>query len=73
MAAMTIQEAKRMHEDALMAIPGVVTVGIGLTVGREPAIMVGVDDLRASSAGQVPKVLEGHPVFVFEAGQPAIQ
>jgi hypothetical protein len=66
---MTIQEAKRQHEDALMAIPGVVSVGIGLTVSREPAIMVGVVDLRAASAGLVPKVLEGHPVFTFEAGR----
>lgn len=70
---MTIQEAKKQHENALMALPGVVSVGIGLTVGREPAIMVGVVDIRAASASRVPKMIEGHPVFVFEAGQPAAQ
>lgn len=66
---MTIQEAKRKHENALMAHPGVVSVGIGLTADKEPAILVGVVDLRQPAAAQVPKTLEGHPVFVFEAGR----
>lgn len=52
-----------------MAIPGVVTLGIGLTTDHVPAIMVGVTDLSAPAVKQVPKKLEGHPVFIFEAGR----
>ncbi|MEZ4700226.1 MAG: hypothetical protein R2834_07855 [Rhodothermales bacterium] len=66
---MSIQDAKRKHQDALMAIPGVVTLGIGLTTDHVPAIMVGVTDLSAPAVKQVPKKLEGHPVFIFEAGR----
>ena len=48
---------------------GVVTLGIGLTTDHVPAIMVGVTDLSAPAVKQVPKKLEGHPVFIFEAGR----
>jgi hypothetical protein len=70
---MSIQEAKQKHQDALMALPGVVTVGIGLTADRVPAIIVGVVDLRSATAAQIPKSLEGYPVFTFEAGRPTAQ
>ena len=59
----SIQEVKAKHEDRLLAMPGVVSVGIG----RGPdghVVIVGLDGPRPQTVKQLPKLLDGYPVHV---------
>ena len=58
----SIQEVTARHAEELMAIPGVVSVGIGLGEDGVAVIVVGLD--RESSAAQdaVPETLDGFTV-----------
>jgi len=58
----TIQEVKTKHTDRLMAMPGVVSVGIGQNPDGTLAIVVGLDGPRPDTVRQLPKELEGYPV-----------
>ena len=61
-----IEEVKARHAEALLAQPGVVSVGIGLDEDGRPAIIVGVE--REDAAASLPRTLEGHPVRVRGVG-----
>jgi len=56
------------HQNEIMAIPGVVGVGIGSKDGG-PAIVIMVNQLSDASRAQLPQSLEGHPVVVEESGE----
>ena len=58
----SIQEVKRKHENAILKIKGVVSVGIGLNKDKQQAIIVGIENNSASLAQKIPKELEGFPV-----------
>jgi hypothetical protein len=58
----TIQDVKAKHADRLMAMPGVVSVGIGRNPDGTLVIVVGLDGPRPDTAGKLPKELEGYPV-----------
>jgi len=60
----TIQEVKAKHADRLLAMPGVVSVGIGQDADGKYVIIVGLDGPRPETVNQLPKVLEGYPVHV---------
>jgi hypothetical protein len=60
----TIQEVKAKHAERLMAMPGVVSVGIGKNPDGQFVIIVGLDGPRPKTVEQIPKVLEGYPVRV---------
>ncbi len=60
----TIQEVKAKHAERLLAIPGVVSVGIGKNPDGQLVIVVGLDGPRPETVEQIPKALEGHPVRV---------
>jgi hypothetical protein len=61
----TIQEVKEACEKQLMAMPGVMGVGIGLTKDRrERCIKVYVGRDASAQAAQIPKEIEGYPVEV---------
>ncbi len=60
----TIQDVKAKHEDILLAMPGVVSVGIGKNPGGQFVIIVGLDGPRPETVNQLPKILEGYPVRV---------
>lgn len=60
----SIQEVKAKHEDRLMALPGVVSVGIGKDKEGNPVIMIGMDGPRPETEAQLPDSLEGYPVLV---------
>jgi hypothetical protein len=62
--AMTIQGAKTKHELRLLAMPGVVSVGIGLDSRGNAAIIVGLDGPRPETVEKLPKTLEGYPVQI---------
>ena len=64
----TIQDVKAKHEDFLMAMPGVVSLGIGKNPDGQFVIVVGLDGPRPKTLEQIPKVLEGYPVRVEITG-----
>jgi hypothetical protein len=60
----TIQEVKAQHEKRFLAMPGVVSVGIGRGADGKPVIVVGLDRPRPETVKQLPQSLDGHPVRV---------
>lgn len=66
-----ITDTVRRHTDRLMALPNVVSVGVG-EMGSTPAILVGVTGEQPSGEA-IPETLEGHPVVVQTIGRPTIQ
>ena len=64
----TIQEAKAKHQERLMALPGVVSVGIGLDPDGAPAIVVGLINPEVETALELPKTIEGYPVLTQIVG-----
>ena len=71
-----IDDVLQRHAASLLALPNVVSVGIGEREGR-PAIVVGVTE-RVPSAElapeeRIPDTLEGHEVDVHELGAPEIE
>jgi hypothetical protein len=57
-----IRDVKARHEQYLLSLPGVVSVGIGRgTDGREE-IVVGLDGPRPQTVNHIPPDLEGHRV-----------
>lgn len=65
---MSVSEVKARHEQSLLAIPGVVSVGIGLAAEGEQAIIVGIVEDDVALTEQLPKTLEGYPVIVRPIG-----
>lgn len=64
MSPRTIEEVKADWEDRLMAIPGVMGVGIGLSQDRQgPCIRVYVNR-QSSQTEDIPDEIEGYPVEV---------
>lgn len=59
-----IKEVKAKHAERLMAMPGVVSVGIGKNPDGQFVIVVGLDGPHPKTVEQIPKVLEGYPVRV---------
>jgi microsomal dipeptidase-like Zn-dependent dipeptidase len=60
----TIQQVKTQHESQLMAISGVVSVGIGEDYNGQSAIIIGVESPDKLDKMQLPKKLDGYPVKV---------
>ncbi len=65
----SIQDVKAQHEAELMAMNGVVSVGIGLDDDGNEVIVVGIDADRPSIRAQVPRTVEGYPVRVEVVGR----
>jgi hypothetical protein len=66
--ALTIQEAKARHVQRLLALPGVVSVGVGRDAEGREAIVVGLDRARPETQSRVPAQLEGYRVRVEVIG-----
>jgi len=64
-----IYEVKRQNEADLLALPGVVSVGIGRAPNGQPAIIVGVESAGAAGARRVPSEISGYPVVIQNTGQ----
>jgi hypothetical protein len=61
----SIEEVKEAWEERLMAMPGVVGVGIGLTEdGQQTAIKVYLNQEASRQAAQIPSEIAGYPVEV---------
>ena len=66
--ARTVDHIKQMHEDELLAVPGVQGVGIGERKGK-PAILVYVERATRRQRRRLPGRLEGVPLFMEESEQ----
>lgn len=65
----SIKDVKARHEARLLALPGVVSIGIGRTEDGTSAIIVGLDAPRPNLELQIPQSLEDYPVVVQVVGQ----
>lgn len=65
----SIQKVKARHEKRLMALKGVVSVGIGQDANNEPAIIVGIDTQDLKTVKKIPKELDGYKLHVNLIGR----
>ena len=65
----SIQDVKAQHETELMAVPGVVSVGIGMDDDGNKVIVVGVESDQPEIRAQVPQTVDGYPVRVDVVGK----
>jgi hypothetical protein len=68
-----IEEIKEEHAERLMALPGVVMVGIGRDEDGRPAIIIGLDGEHPGTRQALPPEIEGYPTVIREVGTPRIQ
>jgi len=64
----TIEQVKATHQERLLALPGVVSVGIGRDAQGRSVIVVGLDQPRPQTQAAIPRELEGYPVRVDVVG-----
>jgi len=69
----SIQQVKEQHTAELIAMPGVLSVGLGKNRNGEPAIIVGVEANSLETIQAVPERLEGYPVEVEVIGKVSAQ
>lgn len=66
--SLTIEQVKAAHEKRLLALPGVVSVGIGRDNHGRSVIVVGLDKPRPQTEAAVPRELDGYGVQVGVVG-----
>jgi len=64
----SIEDVKRKNETWLMALPGVVGVGIAKKAGTR-VIQVLVKDVTKEVRDKVPSMIDGHPTDVVRVGE----
>lgn len=64
----SIQDVKAEHASRIMALPGVVSVGIGRDAGGQPILVIGLDRERAETRARLPQELEGYALKVEIVG-----
>ena len=64
----SIEDAKAKHAAQLLALPGVVSVGIGRDAEGRPAIVIGLAASASADDPGLPRSLEGHPVVTQVVG-----
>ena len=64
----SIEDVKRKNEAWLMALPGVVGVGIAKKAGTR-VIQVLVKDVTKEVRDKVPSMIDGHPTDVVKVGE----
>jgi hypothetical protein len=60
----TIHEVKAKHAPRFLALPGVVSVGVGRDAGGDEVIVIGLDRARPETQAGIPTQLEGYSVRV---------
>ena len=63
-----IKQVKAEHEQRLLALPGVVSVGIGLDSNGNQAIVVGLKNSDSQITWKIPDELDGYAVIVHQVG-----
>lgn len=69
----SIQKVKAENEQALMDMPCVVSVGIGLAKDGQPAIIVGLDSPCPETTQNLPAEINGYPVETHVTGKARAQ
>jgi hypothetical protein len=64
----SIKDIKAEHESQLMAMPGVVSVGLGQDTAGDPVIIIGVESVEHSRALALPRELQEYPVKIQVIG-----
>lgn len=62
----TIQQVKSKYQQTWLQQPDVVSVGIGMTEDKQPAIIVGV---TSDTSVKFPPEIDGFPVLIQKQGQ----
>ena len=60
----TIHEVKTKHAPDILALPGVVSIGVGRDAGGVEVIVIGLDRARPETQASLPTQLEGYSVRV---------
>jgi hypothetical protein len=60
----SIEEVKKKHTQRLLAMPGVISVGIGKNPEGQSVIIIGLESLHPEKEKKIPKTLEGYPVQI---------
>lgn len=60
----TIQEVKVRHESRILALPGVVSVGVGRNPDGRSCIVIGFSGPHPQTEEKIPARLEGYPVRI---------
>lgn len=63
-----IREVKAANEARLLALPGVVSVGLGRTPEGEDVIVVCLDRRRPRTLAALPEALSGYPLRIEITG-----
>ena len=66
----TIREVKSKYQQEWLQNPDVVSVGIGMTPDKKPAIIVGVKSNVSAKQLHLPSEIEGYPLMVEIIGSP---
>lgn len=64
----TIRDVKSQHAARLLALPGVVSVGLGRGPEGNLVIVIGLDRPRPKTLARLPRTLEGYAVRVEIVG-----
>ena len=64
----SIKDVKRTHETRLLALPDVVSVGIGQDEHGKAAIVIGLAKPNAATAAKIPDDIDGYSVIVRTTG-----
>jgi hypothetical protein len=62
-----MNEVQEEHQKHLLAIPGVVGIGQGISQGK-PCFRIYVDKLTPELSAKIPMTIEGYPVVVLQTG-----
>lgn len=64
----SIKDIKEEHEARLMAMPGVVSVGLGLDDAGSPAVIIGIESEGYADTLILPRELYNYPVKFMVMG-----
>lgn len=65
----TIEDIKKKYTKRLLAMPGVVSVGLGKDPEGIPRIIVGLERPQPETQKKLPKTLEGYPLHIEIIGK----
>ena len=64
----SMNEVQEEHQKRLLAIPGVVGIGQGISQGK-PCFRIYVDKLTPELSAKIPREIEGYPVVILQTGE----